>query len=140
MSRVINGQSGAAVGTRQRVEAIIHEHGYRRTANGHRVAILSWLFQTLESPWALEIIRGVEEIARQHQLAVVLTELEGRLTSAQAWTEQVLSRRPLGIITVFSELTVQQQSKLATRSIPLVVLDPTGAARWCSAVPACAPF
>ena len=31
VSRVINGQSGVAVGTRQRVEAIIHEHGYRRS-------------------------------------------------------------------------------------------------------------
>ncbi len=84
VSRVINGQSGVAVGTRQRVEAIIHEHGYRRTANGHRVAILEPVFHALESPWALEIIRGVEEIARQHQLAVVLTEMEGRLTPGQA--------------------------------------------------------
>jgi DNA-binding LacI/PurR family transcriptional regulator len=30
------------------------------------------------------------------------------------------------VIAVFSELTVQQQSQLSTRSIPLVVLDPTG--------------
>jgi LacI family transcriptional regulator, xylobiose transport system transcriptional regulator len=38
----------------------------------------------------------------------------------------VLTRRPTGVIAVFSELTVAQQSQLATRSIPLVVVDPTG--------------
>jgi LacI family transcriptional regulator, xylobiose transport system transcriptional regulator len=126
VSRVINGQSGVALGTRQRVEAVIREHGYRRAAGGNRAAILELVFHALESLWALEIIRGVEEIARQHQLAVVLTEMEGRLTPGSAWTEEVLSRRPVGVIAVFSELTVQQQSQLATRSIPLVALDPTG--------------
>jgi LacI family transcriptional regulator, xylobiose transport system transcriptional regulator len=126
VSRVINGQSGVALATRQRVEAVIREHGYRRSASGSPAAILELVFHALESLWALEIIRGVEEVARRHQLAVVLTEMQGRLTPDRAWTEQVLARRPAGVIAVFSELTVQQQSQLATRSIPLVVLDPTG--------------
>jgi LacI family transcriptional regulator, xylobiose transport system transcriptional regulator len=126
VSRVLNGQSGVAPSTRQRVEAIIREHGYRRAANGGPAAILELVFHALESLWALEIIRGVEQVARQHKLAVVLTEMEGRLTPGRAWTEQVLARRPMGVIAVFSELTVQQQSQFATRSIPLVVLDPTG--------------
>jgi len=126
VSRVINGQSGVALSTRQRVEAAIREHGYRRTAWGSSAAILELVFHAVESLWALEIIRGVAEVARQHQLAVVLTEMEGRLTPGRAWTEQVLARRPVGVIAVFSKLTAQHQSQLATRSIPLVVLDPTG--------------
>ena len=52
--------------------------------------------------------------------------MEGRLTPGKAWTEQVLARRPTGVIAVFSELTVAQQSQFAARAIPLVVLDPTG--------------
>jgi LacI family transcriptional regulator, xylobiose transport system transcriptional regulator len=123
---VINGQSGVALSTRRRVEAVIRERGYRRAASGSPAPILELVFHALESLWALEIIRGVEEAARQHQLAVVLTEMQGRLTPGRAWTEQVLARRPAGVIAVFSELTVQQQFQLATRSIPLVVLDPTG--------------
>jgi LacI family transcriptional regulator, xylobiose transport system transcriptional regulator len=125
VSRVINGQAGVSVTTRQRIEEIIRERGYRRSASG-QTPILELVFHALESLWALEIIRGVEEVARRHQLAVVLTEMEGRLTPGRAWTEQVLARRPMGVIAVFSELTVQQQSQLTTRSIPLVVLDPTG--------------
>jgi LacI family xylobiose transport system transcriptional regulator len=126
VSRVINGQSGVALETRERVEAVLREHGYRRPGGSPTIAILELVFHALESLWALEIIRGVERVAREHDLAVVLTEMQGRLTPGRAWTEQVLTRRPTGVIAVFSELSVAQQSQLATRSIPLVVLDPTG--------------
>lgn len=125
VSRVLNGQAGVAPATRQRVEAVLREHGYRRR-DGGPAAIIELVFHALESLWALEIIQGVEQVAREHELAVVLTEMQGRLTPGRAWTEQVLARRPTGVVAVFSELTVQQQSQLATRSIPLVVLDPTG--------------
>jgi DNA-binding LacI/PurR family transcriptional regulator len=126
VSRVINGQSGVALDTRRRVEAVIREHGYKRPESAGTFAILELVFHALESLWALEIIRGVEQVARRHELAVVLTEMEGRLTPGRAWTEQVLTRRPTGVIAVFSELTAAQQAQLASRSIPLVVLDPTG--------------
>lgn len=125
VSRVLNGHAGVALATRQRVEAVLREHGYRRRGN-EPAAIIELVFHALESLWALEIIQGVEQVAREHELAVVLTEMQGRLTPGRAWTEQVLARRPTGVIAVFSELTVQQQSQLAVRSIPLVVLDPTG--------------
>ncbi|HEX6473023.1 MAG TPA: LacI family DNA-binding transcriptional regulator [Streptosporangiaceae bacterium] len=126
VSRVINGQAGVALRTRQRVEAVIREHGYQRPEGSDSLAIIELVFHALESLWALEIMQGVERVAREHELAVVLTEMQGRLTPGKAWTEQVLARRPTGVIAVFSELTVQQQSQLSTRSIPLVVLDPTG--------------
>ncbi|MGI5161593.1 LacI family DNA-binding transcriptional regulator [Microbispora sp. CA-102843] len=125
VSRVLNGHAGVALATRQRVEAVLREHGYRRR-DSEPAAILELVFHALESLWALEIIQGVEQVARERELAVVLTEMQGRLTPGRAWTEQVLARRPTGVVAVFSELTVQQQSQLATRSIPLVVLDPTG--------------
>ncbi|WP_460522914.1 LacI family DNA-binding transcriptional regulator [Flindersiella endophytica] len=125
VSRVLNGQSGVSAPTRQRVESVIREHGYRRSDSAP-AAILELVFHALESLWALEIIRGVEQVARDHGLAVVLTEMQGRLTPGRGWTEQVLARRPTGVIAVFSELTAHQQLQLASRSIPLVALDPTG--------------
>jgi DNA-binding LacI/PurR family transcriptional regulator len=126
VSRVLNGQTGVALSTRRRVEALLREHGYRRPDGAGPVALLELVFHALDSLWALEIIQGVEQVAQEQELAVVLTEMQGRLTPGKGWTEQVLSRRPTGVITVLSDLTVQQQSQLATRSIPLVVLDPTG--------------
>jgi DNA-binding LacI/PurR family transcriptional regulator len=115
-----------ALSTRRRVEALLREHGYRRPDGAGPVALLELVFHALDSLWALEIIQGVEQVAREQELAVVLTEMQGRLTPGKGWTEQVLSRRPTGVISVLSDLTAQQQSQLATRSIPLVVLYPTG--------------
>jgi LacI family transcriptional regulator, xylobiose transport system transcriptional regulator len=126
VSRVLNGKAGVALETRQRVEAVIRRQGYRRSDAAVPAAILELVFHALESLWALEIIRGVERVARENGLAVVLTEMQGALTPGKAWTEQVLARRPTGVIAVFSELTAAQQSQLASRGIPLVALDPTG--------------
>jgi DNA-binding LacI/PurR family transcriptional regulator len=126
VSRVLNGRAGVAADTRRRVEAVLREHGYRRQEGREHLAVVELVFHALESPWALDIICGVEQVARDHGFAVVLTEMQGRLTPGQAWTEQVLQRRPMGVIAVFSELTVAQQAQLATRGIPLVVVDPTG--------------
>jgi LacI family transcriptional regulator, xylobiose transport system transcriptional regulator len=126
VSRVLNGKPGVAPGTRERVEAVMREQGYRPPGRTGPVPVVELVFHALESPWALEIIRGVEQVCRDNELAVILAEMEGSLTPGRAWTEQVLARRPTGVIAVFSELTVAQQSRLATRGIPLIVLDPTG--------------
>src|ERR671930_686353 len=62
VSKVINGRSDVAPATRARVERLLHEHGYRRRvpARGRQAALLDVVFNELESPWAIEIIRGVE--------------------------------------------------------------------------------
>jgi DNA-binding LacI/PurR family transcriptional regulator len=127
VSKVINGRTDVARATRERVEAIIREHGYRRP---ERVApqsrLLELIFHELDSAWAMELIRGVERVAAENNLAVVLTELGGARTPGRAWLEAVLERRPAGVISVFSELSRSQQVQLQTRGIPFVVVDPTG--------------
>jgi LacI family transcriptional regulator, xylobiose transport system transcriptional regulator len=127
VSKVINGRSDVAQETRERVEAIIREHGYQRPDKKTGPSrLLELVFHELESAWAVEIIRGVEQVAREHDLAVVLSELEGRRTPGRGWIEGVLGRRPAGVISVLSELSDSQQVQLQTRGIPFVVVDPTG--------------
>jgi LacI family transcriptional regulator, xylobiose transport system transcriptional regulator len=90
VSRVLNGQAGVAPGTRQRVEVVLREHRYQRPEASDAAPLLEVTFHALDSLWALAIIRGVEGVARQHDLAVVLTEMQGRLTPGRGWAEQVL--------------------------------------------------
>ena len=81
VSKVINGRSDVSAETRRRVEAAIREHGYRRSPGSRpRTPLLEVIFHELESEWALEIVRGVERVAGQHHLAVVLSEMQGRRT------------------------------------------------------------
>jgi LacI family transcriptional regulator len=127
VSKVINGRSDVAAGTRERVEAIIREYGYQRPEKAVSTApLLELIFHELESAWAIEIIRGVEEVAREADLAVVLSDLQGRHTPRRGWIEGVLARRPTGVISVFSGLSPEQRSQLDSRGVPFVVVDPTG--------------
>ena len=113
--------------TRRRVEAAIRDAGYRRPqSTARRAPLIELIFHELESEWALEIVRGVERVAGQHHLAVVLSEMQGRRTPGRGWIEGVLARRPTGVIAVFSDLCDVMREQLRSRGIPFVVVDPTG--------------
>jgi DNA-binding LacI/PurR family transcriptional regulator len=127
VSKVINGRSDVSPATRRRVEAVIRRHGYQRPVRpARRAPLLELIFHELESEWALEIVRGVERVAGRHQLAVVLTEMQGRRRPGQGWIEGALARRPTGVIAVFSDLNDAMRDQLRTRGIPFVVVDPAG--------------
>ncbi|MBB5872815.1 DNA-binding LacI/PurR family transcriptional regulator [Allocatelliglobosispora scoriae] len=126
VSKVLNGRPGVALDTRRRVEAILQEQGYRRPDAIGPAPVLEVVFHALESHLAIEIMRGVEGVARGQSLAVGFTEMRGREEPGRSWLEQVLSRRPVGVIAVYSEPAATEQARLAASSIPLVTLDPTG--------------
>ncbi len=60
VSRVVNGRSDVSPQTRARVEDLLRHHGYQRksSAPGDRAALIDLVFNDLDSPWAVEIIRG----------------------------------------------------------------------------------
>jgi LacI family xylobiose transport system transcriptional regulator len=126
VSKVLNGRAGVAVDTRERVEALLREHGYRRPDAVSPAAILEVVFYALEGQLAVEIMRGVERVAGARELAVGFTEINGRDTERRGWIEQVLARRPLGVIGVYAAFSAVQQARFAASGIPLVALDPTG--------------
>ena len=127
VSKVINGRSDVALDTRHRVEAAIRETGYRRSErSGSSSGLLEVVFPELESAWALEIIAGVEQVATENHLAVVLSAIHGRGAPGRGWIEGVLARKPAGIIAVFSDVTESMRTQFKARRIPFVVVDPTG--------------
>jgi len=127
VSKVINGRADVADETRERVEAVIREHGYQRAARATRTTpLIELMFHELESEWALEIIRGVEQVVSETDLTLVLSEMQGRRSPGRRWMDSVLARRPIGVIAVLSDLSDELRSQLRSRNIPLVVVDPTG--------------
>ncbi|GAB3235284.1 LacI family DNA-binding transcriptional regulator [Glycomyces halotolerans] len=127
VSKVVNGRDNVAPETRELVEGVIRRYGYRRQKRAVKAApLLEVVFHELRGLYGIEIINGVEEVARQHRLGVVVSELEGRHTPGRGWVEDVLARRPTGVIAVFTELTAEQCEQLRSRDIPLVLLDPAG--------------
>ena len=126
VSKVLNGQAGVGADTRQRVEALLHEHGYRRPKVAGPAAAIEVVFYGLEGEITSRIMGGVAQVARAHDLAVVFTEAVSSAEGGRPWAEQLLARRPLGVIAVHSHFTPQHHAQLAVSGIPLVALDPMG--------------
>ncbi len=127
VSKVINGRADVAPETRQRIEAVIREHGYQRSSRAARsTPLIELMFHELASEWALQIIMGVEQVVSEHGLTLVLSEMQGRTTPGRGWMDSVLARRPTGVIAVLSDINDDLRSQLRSRGIPLVVVDPTG--------------
>ncbi|THV36396.1 LacI family DNA-binding transcriptional regulator [Glycomyces buryatensis] len=127
VSKVVNGRSDVGAATREQIEGLIRSHGYRRQRRPTKsAALIDVLFHELRGLYAIEILNGVQEVAREHRLGVVVSEMGGRHVPGHDWVEEVLARRPLGVISVFSGLETGQSDRLYSRDIPLVLLDPTG--------------
>ncbi|WP_327123351.1 LacI family DNA-binding transcriptional regulator [Streptomyces sp. NBC_01727] len=127
VSKVLNGRADVAPGTRTRVEELLLLHGYRRRRGSTAQSqLIDLVFHELDSSWAMEVVRGVENVAREEGLSLVLSESAGRLTPGQTWVDGVLARRPVGVILVLSDLTAAQRAQLTSRNIPFTVVDPAG--------------
>nr|WP_153541832.1 LacI family DNA-binding transcriptional regulator [Streptomyces sp. RB17] len=127
VSKVLNGRSDVSPATRAKVERLLEAHGYRRRTQGPPpTPLIEIVFHELESVWAMELIRGVENVAKRHNATVALTESGTRQTPGPEWIEGVLRRRPLGVLLVFSTLPEDVKRQLVSRAIPFVIVDPAG--------------
>lgn len=127
VSKVLNGRPDVSAPTRRRVEELLEDHGYRRPApTPPEAPLIEIVFHELDSTWSMELIRGVQNVAKAHGMSVVLTETGTRHSPGADWVEGVLRRRPLGVVLVFSTLPDELKKKLWSRAIPFVIVDPAG--------------
>lgn len=127
VSKVLNGRADVSAETRAKVESLIQEHGYRRRTSGTASSpMIDLVFHQIGGDWAVELIHGVEGVVRAEGVELVLSECGASRRPRQEWIESVLSRRPLGVIMVFSDLDPDQRAQLEARRIPFVVVDPVG--------------
>ncbi len=128
VSRVINGRSDVSADTRERVQDLLTRHGYQRRASGPRPSsgLIDLVFSDLDSPWAVEIMRGVEEVAHAAGIGTVVSAIHRRSSSARQWLENLQARATDGVIIVTSALNAPQQAELRRLNIPAVIVDPAG--------------
>jgi DNA-binding LacI/PurR family transcriptional regulator len=123
VSKVINGKSGVSAATRARVEELVTRYGYRRPSGANRSNVVELVFRELASMWAVEIIRGVERVAREHHVGVMVSEFGLHDAAPSAWDDTV-SRRPRCVLSV-AQLSDAEREELRAKGIPFVVFDPT---------------
>lgn len=124
ISKVLNGRSDVASTTRKRVERLLDTHGYQRRGLAARgSAVIEVVFHEL---WSMEIVAGVEEVARENGMSLVITKSGDRHSPDPDWISGVLRRRPAGVVLVFSGLDAALRDQLKSRSIPFAIIDPAG--------------
>ncbi len=128
VSRVVNGRSDVSPQTRERVEELLRRHGYRRRAarGTDRANLVDLVFNDLDSPWAVEIIRGVEDVAHGAGVGTVVSAIHQRPASARQWLLNLRARATDGVILVTSDLAPPLHAELRRLDIPTVVVDPAG--------------
>ncbi|UUU19862.1 LacI family DNA-binding transcriptional regulator [Streptomyces sp. DSM 40750] len=122
VSKVINGKSGVSADTRARVEELVNRYGYRKPTGANRNNVVELVFRELKHMWAVEIIRGVERVARRHRVGVMVSEFGLHDTTAPTWDDTV-SRRPNCVLSV-AQLSEAEREQLKAKGIPFVVFDP----------------
>jgi LacI family transcriptional regulator len=128
VSRVVNGRGDVAPETRARVEDLLRKHGYRRRTphRTERANLIDLVFNDLDSPWAVEIIRGVEAVAHPNGIGTVVSAIHGQSGSARQWMKNLQARASDGVILVTSELEPRLHGELHRLNVPIVVVDPAG--------------
>jgi LacI family transcriptional regulator len=126
VSKVVNGRPDVAPETRARVEALLDKHNYTRTGmrRHRRSGLVDLVFNGLDSPWAVEILRGAEDWCALHETGVAVSSVRHGNARPASWTSALASHDTDGVILVTSELTSAQLEQLRSAGIPLVVVDP----------------
>lgn len=128
VSRVLNGRSDVAPQTRDRVEALLDLRGYRRRQTPARqpARLVDLAFNDLDSPWAVEIIRGVEEVTHANGLGTVVSAVHRRSGPTRQWLNALRARSTDGVILVTSDLDPPLRAELSRLAAPIVAVDPAG--------------
>jgi DNA-binding LacI/PurR family transcriptional regulator len=121
VSKVLNGRSGVSDETRARIEELIQRYGYRKPPK-NRSKLVELVFRELESMWAVEIIRGVELVARRNKVSVLVSEFGLQDTPARN-IDDTVGRRPQCVLSV-AQLSEKERAQLTAKGIPFVVFDP----------------
>lgn len=129
VSKVLNGRLDVAEATRARVLRAVQDTGYRakRAPSTELSGTIDLLIEGVDSPWALEIIRGTEAAAAHHGSAVVVTSSVNPGFDLAHWLDAVAARHSDGVIAALPSLGEDQLRTLQELEAPVIVIDPTDA-------------
>jgi LacI family transcriptional regulator len=128
VSRVLNGSSLVSAATRQRVNAAIAELGYQpnpiaRAFGGRRTDKLEVLVPTLTAGFALEVLRGIQEVLAETDYSVVLRTIDDAAEREHVFADCCQRGRTEGAIVMWMPPTEALAERLVADMFPAVVLN-----------------
>ncbi|MGY1857250.1 LacI family DNA-binding transcriptional regulator [Modestobacter sp. SYSU DS0290] len=119
VSKVVNGKQDVAPATRAHVQKVLEQYNYvPLNRKAPESLLVDVVFTALDSPWAIEILRGITESG----LEVVVNAMSQ--SPGNDWVQQLIAGGRRGAIVVTSRLTPADQRRLGRSRLPVVVIDP----------------
>jgi DNA-binding LacI/PurR family transcriptional regulator len=122
VSKVLNGRTDVAAGTRARIAALLRRDGYQ-VASRLGFGVVDLLIATLHTPWAEELLRGTVQAADEAGTSVVVSTVDSP-GGFKAWLDRATARGTDGALLVLHLPDSSELQGLAAARIPLVVIDP----------------
>lgn len=128
VSRVVNGTAGVAIALTDRVNEAIRVLDYRpnRLARGlrtQRSGSVAVVVPDIANSFFTAVVRGVEEVAQQHGLLVVLGDTNDDPTAERAYLHLVAAQQMEGAIVATSAREGTDFEELAALRLPVVLVD-----------------
>lgn len=126
VSKVLNGRTDVAPATRDRIEQLLKAYNYLPPGarRARRSGLIDLIIGGLDSPWAVEILRGVEAECAQRGVGTVVSLVRSDDARPPSWTSLPVLHHSDGVILVTSRMTPQQRAQLEQAGVALVVIDP----------------
>ncbi len=125
VSRVMNHPETVAPATREKIERVMKEKGYKpnwfaQGLNFNRTKTIGLLIPHMLNSSLMEIAGGVEEVARNKGYITFMCNLENDAAMEKEYISQLITRRVDGIILMFSAMDDLYLERVRREKIPLV--------------------
>jgi len=120
VSKVAHGHRDVGPATRERVQALLAEHGLGPAAGAPRKILT--VFRDLEGPYTLEVVRGIVNGAAEAGVHPIIG-MTNRQPIAR-WLDECAALDAAGMILVISMLAEPDQRRIVDQHIPVVLVDP----------------
>lgn len=124
VSKVLNARPDVSAATRERVTAVLEEHGLAIRPRARAVTgLLDARIVNLDGAWAETVVRGAAAAARRHDKDLVLT-VDPDPDDCDGWVRRALARGTDGLVSFVAVPSDDARAELAESGVPLVVVDP----------------
>jgi DNA-binding LacI/PurR family transcriptional regulator len=128
VSRVLAGLGGARPATRERVLDAARELGYRpsgvaRSLKLRTTQTLGLIITDIENPFFPQLVRAVEDVAREHGFALLLCNAAEDPDRESAYLDLLVDRRVDGVVIAVSGLGARHREWLAEPPLPVVLVN-----------------
>ncbi len=130
VSRYFNQPERLAPATYERVRTAIEQLQYvpnaaARSLISGRTKTVALILTDITNPFYTTIVRGVEDIAQQHDYTLILGNTDEKLEKERCYIDIMISRRVDGVIIASAPGNNHYLQRVFRRGIPVVLIDRT---------------